>query len=604
MEKKYIHYCWFGDKPFPKLGEKCLESWKKYLPDFEIIKWTEENVNLEECPFIKEAYEQKKWAFIADYVRAKALKEYGGIYFDTDMEVIKKIDHLFNCNTFLGVEDTGYVAVGVWYEKEKNAILPTKLLKIYQSMDGFHVEKMSSFSIPILLSKELNEFGLKEGKKKIQILKQDIHIYPRDYFYPYSYDHTNNTFTDNTCMIHYYDASWIPVKERIEINLVRKIGKKKTFAILAVYRKIKDIIRKIARVVLFPITIHRSNQRKKMRITTEYKQRIEETITEISKLAKKKETYIVFHNKQFMGVTSATKELFDNRVDCGELYRKEDIQKIANTILEENFSLVIFSSLSEGQKDLAIYLKKQNPNITIKSYWHGNHSQILDSYGWNRNKEIIELHKKGIIDVMGSCKKSLIDFYKQEDYTPFFITNKVDVEIPPQKSKKGEIRIGLYAAKCDDWRKNMYTQMAAVSLLENAIIDMVPLNESAKEFAAIIGVKLEGEENPLPREELIARMSKNSVNLYVTFSECSPMLPLESFEMGVPCITGNNHHYFVDSKLEEYIVVNNEENPNEIKEKIELCLKNKTKIVNYYQEFAEKNRQETKKEVAAFLKER
>ena len=119
---KYIHYCWFGDKPLPKLAKKCIESWKKYLPDYEIIKWSEENVDLEECPFIKEAYDNKKWAFVADYARTKALKEMGGIYFDTDMEITKKIDHLFNCNTFLGIEDTGFVAVGVWYEKNKEAV--------------------------------------------------------------------------------------------------------------------------------------------------------------------------------------------------------------------------------------------------------------------------------------------------------------------------------------------------------------------------------------------------------------------------------------------------------------------------------------------------
>ena len=75
--KKYIHYCWFGDKPLPKLAKKCIESWKKYLPDYEIIKWSEDNVDLEECPFIKGAYENKKWAFVADYARTKALNEMG-----------------------------------------------------------------------------------------------------------------------------------------------------------------------------------------------------------------------------------------------------------------------------------------------------------------------------------------------------------------------------------------------------------------------------------------------------------------------------------------------------------------------------------------------
>ena len=147
----------------------------------------------------------------------------------------------------------------------------------------------------------------------------------------------------------------------------------------------------------------------------------------------------------------------------------------------------------------------------------------------------------------------------------------------------------------------MFTQMAAVALIDNVVLDMVPLNDSAKEFAEILGLKLEGEEKPLKREDLIARMSKNTVNLYVTFSECSPMLPLESFEMNVPCITGNNHHYFKDSKLEKYLVVNNEESPLEIKEKIELCMKEKETILKLYKEFREKNMKEATKEVTEFL---
>ena len=129
--KKYIHYCWFGDKPLPKLAKKCIESWKKYLPDYEIIKWSEENVDLDECPFIKGAYQNKKWAFVADYARVKAMNKMGGIYFDTDMEVTKNIDELLKKGPFLGVEDTGKIACGVWYEDKENSYLKSLTLKMY-----------------------------------------------------------------------------------------------------------------------------------------------------------------------------------------------------------------------------------------------------------------------------------------------------------------------------------------------------------------------------------------------------------------------------------------------------------------------------------------
>lgn len=600
MEKKYIHYCWFGDKPLPKLAKKCIKSWKKYLPDYEIIKWSEDNIDINECPFIKEAYEKKKWAFVADYARTKALKEMGGIYFDTDMEVTKNIDHLFKSKTFLGVEDTGFVAVGVWYEKDKNAVLPTELLKMYRNMKGFSVEEMANYSIPKLISKILDDYGLEYGSSEIQKLKNDIYIYPREYFYPYSYNRDNNKFTDNTCMIHYYDASWIPLKERIENSMVRKLGLKRTFAILGGYRKCKDVARKTAKVVLFPAIIYRNKKISDAKITETYLDRVKNTIENI-KLHKNKD-YIVIYNKEWLGVTSATKELFDNIIDCGELYRKQDIELIGKTIIDNNIKQVIFSSFAVGDKELVKFLKKNNNSIKIKTYWHGSHSQVLDTYGWARNKEIIELHKEKYVDVMASCKESLQNFYKNEGYNAFFITNKVTTDVKPENKKsKKEIRVGLYAAKCDDWRKNMFSQMAAVSLLDNAVLDMVPLNETAKEFANSIGLKIDGVEKSLPREELLKRMSNNNINLYVTYSECAPMLPLESFEMNVPCITGNNHHYFKNTELEKYLVVNNEESPIEIKNKIEKCLKEEEKVNKLYKKFRDDNLKSAKSKVKEFI---
>ncbi len=600
MENKYIHYCWFGDKPLPKLARKCIESWKKYLPDYKIIKWNEENVNLDECPFIRMAYDQKAWAFVADYARTKALKEMGGIYFDTDMEVTKDISQLLKDETFLGIEDTGKVNSAVWYEAKDNAYLPTTLLKKYQSFKVFKKEESTQISIPILITEILNECGFDKSNKNIQKLKHNISIYPRDYFYPYSYNWENNVFTDNTCMIHYFDASWIPLKDRIEINMVRKLGKSKTYKILNFYRKVKDLIRKIGRVILFPLVIYRNQKRKKALITETYLKDIENTITEINKYSN--QDYIAIHNGTWFGVTSATKELFKNTVDCRELYRKEDIEKVGNAILQNNIKQVVFSAMSIGDKALASYLKKKNKTIKIKSFWHGSHSQISDYYGWARNVEIIKLHRKGIIDVMGTCKESIINFYNKENFKSCFITNKVEVNVKPEKKNSKEIRIGLYAAKCDDWRKNMFSQMAAISLIDNAIVDMVPLNETAIEFANMLELKIDGVKTSLPREELLKRMSKNTLNLYVTYSECAPMLPLESFEMNTICITGNNHHYFKDTELEKYLVVNNEENPIEIKNKIEECLINENKIKKLYQDFRKENLKEAKNKVEEFLK--
>ena len=256
-----------------------------------------------------------------------------------------------------------------------------------------------------------------------------------------------------------------------------------------------------------------------------------------------------------------------------------------------------------GWKELAFYLKDKNPNIKIKTFWHGSHSQVSEPYGWARNIEIIELHKQGIIDVMGTCKESILKFYENEGYKTAFIRNNVTLKekVRISKKEKDEVRLGIYAAKSDDWRKNLFAQIAAASFIENAVIDMVPLNNEALAFAKDLHIKIEGLNHPIPREELLQRMANNDVNLYVTFSECAPMLPIESFEVGVPCISGNNHHYFKNHELEESIIVRNEENPVAIAEQIKKCLENKKEIMSIYKKWKMENDALSKKSVQDFL---
>ena len=597
--EKVIHYCWFGDKPLPKLAKKCIKSWKKYLPDYKIIRWSEENTDLDECAFIRGAYDAKKWAFVADYARTKALNEMGGIYFDTDMEVTKDITKLLEDKTFLGCEDTGYVAVGVWYEKEPKSLLTEKLLEKYKSFESFEEEKVTEFSIPILISEVLDEYGVKKGSKEIQRLKDGIVIYPRDYFYPYSFHRDNNIFTENTCMIHYYDASWLPFRDRRDMWLARRLGIDGANRFLRIASKIKWHILHILRIPLFPIVLYRHYKRKQALITEDYINRVKNTVKCIEE--NKGKDYVVFYNSDWLGISSATIELFDNYIDCTELLRKKEMKLIKKALDDANINQVIFSSFALGWASLIKMIKTKNRKI--KTFWHGSNSQILEDYGWDRNKEIVELHRKGYIDVMGTCKKSLLDFYKKQGFNAFFISNKVSGIKQPEKVKKNskEISIGIYAAKCNNWRKNMYSQMGAVKLIDNAVIDMIPLNEDAINFCNRYDIKIDGIDHAIPRKELLERMANNDVNLYVTMSECAPMLPLESLELGVPCITGNNHHYFKNEELEKYLVVNNEMSLEEIKDKIEMCLNNKEKIIEIYKGISKENISNSKKQVKEFL---
>ncbi len=332
----------------------------------------------------------------------------------------------------------------------------------------------------------------------------------------------------------------------------------------------------------------------------EYRKSIE-TIIETIKSYKGKD-YIILHNPKFLGVTSATKELFDYLVPAGDIYRKKDINLIVNTILENDIKKVYFSAFCYNWKKIVIKLKKANPDIICKTYWHGSHSQILDTFGWNRNMEIIDLHRKGYIDEMATCKESIIKFYDANNFKSIFLSNNVNFDGADyvSKEKNKNIKLGIYSANTE-WRKNMMCQVGAAKLIKNAVVDMVPLNPEAKKLADLIGVKMEGLKKAVPREEILARMAKNDINLYGTFSECAPMVPLESLEVGVPCISGNNHHFFQNTPLEKYLILNNETDIEEIKEKIELCIKEKETILKLYQEWKIQNDKFTKDQVKKFI---
>lgn len=598
--KKYIHYCWFGGKPLPKLAKKCIRSWKKYLPDFEIMLWNEENTDLNECAFIKEAYENKKWAFVADYARTKAMYEYGGIYFDTDMEIIKPIDSLINeKNGFLGVEDSHMIACGVWFEPNPKSFLASKMLDFYKSMEYFDIDNMYKISIPRVISNILKDYD--SSNFETQKLKNNEIIYKRDFFYPLSYDHQNNIFTENTCMIHYYDASWTPKWEQKENKVFRIFGKEKGTKIIAVVRKCKRIIKKSIKISIYPI--YKYKQKRKI-LTRDYKEKI---TSSIQKIDKTNYNYIAFYNPDWLGVANATKELFENSAPLGEIHRKKDIDKIYSKIISSGYKKVIFSGFCIGWKSLAEKLDKTG--IDVQTYFHGSHSQVLEPYGWERNMEIYNLAKKGIVKKMAICKESLVNFYTHFGCNTFLLTNKVDVAKCKKIRKDNDIVIGIYAAKTDIFRKNAFTQIAAAAIFKNnnpdknVRIDMIPLNKNAKTIAKLLDIEIDGISHSVPREKIMEHLANCDLSLYVTFTECAPMSPLESFAQDTICIVGNNCHYFKGEELEKFIVVNQENNPEEISKKIEFALNNKEKVLNLYKSWEDKNRKMSEELLQAYLKD-
>ena len=227
MEKKsnkIIHYIWFGGNPLSDLTKKCIQTWKKYLPDFEIMEWNENTFDVNQCPFVKEAYEQKKWAFVADYTRFKVLEEYGGIYLDTDMEITSDISKFLEKDLFFGVEDSKMINAAVVWAKEAHNPYIKDIVNIYENKKKFNeTGDLYAESVPRVLTKYFEEYGFDRELDKVQELDDGkIHIYPMEYFYPLSYDYQHNNFTDNTVMIHHFDATWISPMEKFKTKMKRK----------------------------------------------------------------------------------------------------------------------------------------------------------------------------------------------------------------------------------------------------------------------------------------------------------------------------------------------------------------------------------------------
>lgn len=596
---KYIHYCWFGGKPLSKLAKKCIKSWQKYLPDYKIILWNEDNCDLNECQFVKQAYDDKKWAFVADYFRTKALYEYGGIYFDTDMEIVKPIDDLLNNNTFLGVEDSGCVAVGVWYEKHKNSLLTKLLLEKYQNVE-FDKNDIFKISIPKIITEELKKLGYKHKNNEIENIN-GIVIYPREYFYPLSYDRHNNVYTDNTCMIHYYDATWVPKWEKRDIKLIRIFGREKAIKIINFIAKIKLIIKKTLKIILWPLL----KIRRIMHENKHIKNKQINFTKSLNEIKEKRE--IVIHNPEWIGTSNATKEIFENTLGIGELIKKDDFEFYAKNILNKKPKIIIFSAFAKGWKELIEEIHKIDNQITIKVLWHGSNAVHIEDYDFEMFKNIFELLDNEKINSIGFVKESMYQLYKKLGYNVEFLLNTVTIKketvTKKQEKNSNQIKIGLYASG-DRWVKNFYNQLAGASLIDNSVIDVIPLSDRTKDFAKILKVNIMGAEKNLEHDILLERIAQNDINIYATFVDCAPILPLESLELGVPCITGNNHHYWKNTDLEKYLIVDKVDNALAIAEKIQLCLENKEKIVKLYNEWKEKNNIESKKSVESFLKER
>jgi hypothetical protein len=220
MIPKIIHYCWFGGNQLTQLGQKCIASWEKYFPGYEIKEWNESNYDVHKIPYTSEAYNAKKYAFVSDYARFDILYRYGGIYFDTDVEVIKPFDDILDQGGFMGIESIGKVAAGLGIGCNAGLGIVYQILEFYTTLhfindDGsYNLKTVVEYVTDILKKNGLTD------KNTMQYLDGFI-VYPIEYFNPKYAKRGITHITEKTHSIHHYDGSWLEKSEKKWI-LIRK----------------------------------------------------------------------------------------------------------------------------------------------------------------------------------------------------------------------------------------------------------------------------------------------------------------------------------------------------------------------------------------------
>lgn len=225
---KIIHYCWFGGNPLPDMAKKCIASWKKYCPDYEIKEWNESNFDIKICEYTREASESKKWAFVSDYARFWILYKYGGLYFDTDVELIRPIDDLVAKGSFMGLEKSMHGEAsanpGLGLAAAPGLGLYKEFLDSYKNRHFIRCDgSLDTTTIVTYTTDVLKGEGWTESDS-IQNIK-GITIYPSDYFCPLDYVTGNLTVTENTRSIHHYMASWHTEEDKYYERLKQKISR-------------------------------------------------------------------------------------------------------------------------------------------------------------------------------------------------------------------------------------------------------------------------------------------------------------------------------------------------------------------------------------------
>ena len=257
MIPKKIHYFWIGGNPKPESVLYCIESWKKFCPDYEIIEWNESNYDFNKNEYMRQAYEAKKWAFVTDYARLDVIYKYGGIYLDTDVELIKPLDSVLHYQGFMGfdktIEKDHYVATGLGFGMEpENRIIKEMMLDYEDIKRDRDDGRVKYVPCPYLNTQVLRRHGLENDDRDQMI--QNIMVFASDVLCPKSFGETKLHFTDRTIAIHHFDATWLDDDMRKKfvrtVRIKKMLGDRLGFRVDRIINDTEYTLRAIGRKLL------------------------------------------------------------------------------------------------------------------------------------------------------------------------------------------------------------------------------------------------------------------------------------------------------------------------------------------------------------------
>ena len=243
---KMIHYCWFGRGEKPQSVITCIDSWKKYLPEYQIIEWNEDNFSIPDSPvYVREAYQVKKYAFVSDYVRMKALNEYGGIYFDTDLEVLSRFEEYLQDVSLVLAFESKELLITAFIACTAHHPFIRQFMETYQ--DRTFIMPNGDYDVTPntdIWSLQAKEWGADLTSDTEQKIGQDIMIYPKEIFCGFDVENYHEVITAKTKTVHHMDCSWADKKTRKHNELLHRLqkilGYKNYDRLKAIYRKLKE----------------------------------------------------------------------------------------------------------------------------------------------------------------------------------------------------------------------------------------------------------------------------------------------------------------------------------------------------------------------------